>query len=509
MVDQFTFGASGTGSFAQRFSYHEIQYITIQGLGAPPAVGDVVGHRLTSLGAPTGAFSCSSPLITKMYDTTVNNYRGITTGGMTVDCPHRERRGYGGDGHTSYQFALANFDVGAFFTKWARDFADVQQPDGDVPHTAPTVSGGGGLAWSGFVVTMPYQTYLAYVDTALLATMYPTMARQLAFYAANTGADGLLHAWSPSQWEFLGDWITPHGSESEPSSPECVLFNNCYLHYITTLAATIARVLGKDRDAAMYDAAAGRLAAAINAAFGNPTSGVYLDMLQTHLVMPLAGGVVPPSGEQKTVANLERSIRVLNDGHLDTGLTGTYFMTKLLTEMGRNDLVFTYANQTTYPSYGYFLEQGFTTWPESWDAGKGVSKMHGCYNAIGLWFLQGVAGITVDMSDAQFPIRLRAGVDTGDVAWARASRAVPHGAVRSSWLVHSGGFAHNVTVPGNAEARVQIPALALADVLEGGRAAAAAPGVSVIGMDSVNGASYVALKVGSGEYRFASSWTRS
>ena len=61
-----------------------------------------------------------------MYDTTVNNYLGITTGGMTVDCPHRERRGYGGDGHTSYQFGLANYPVGAFFNKWMRDFADVQ-----------------------------------------------------------------------------------------------------------------------------------------------------------------------------------------------------------------------------------------------------------------------------------------------------------------------------------------------------------------------------------------------
>jgi hypothetical protein len=115
-----------------------------------------------------------------MYTTTVNNYRGLTTGGMSVDCPHRERRGcveekrreertlcavtmcgvwcvvcavccvlcaawycmlipvflyiscpsfflrYGGDAHTSYQFALANYPVGAFFNKWTRDFADVQ-----------------------------------------------------------------------------------------------------------------------------------------------------------------------------------------------------------------------------------------------------------------------------------------------------------------------------------------------------------------------------------------------
>eukprot|EP01047_Picozoa_sp_COSAG01_P095235 COSAG01_NODE_25979_length_727_cov_1.044586_1_plen_146_part_10 len=127
-------------------------------------------------------------------------------------CPCRERRGYGGDGHTSYQFALDNFDVGAFFTKWARDFADVQKEDGDVPHTAPTVSGGGGPAWSGFVVTLPFQVYAAYGDTALIEGMYPTMTRLLEFYSTHTQSDGLLHPWSDSRWDFLGDWITPHGS---------------------------------------------------------------------------------------------------------------------------------------------------------------------------------------------------------------------------------------------------------------------------------------------------------
>jgi alpha-L-rhamnosidase len=124
MEDTYTFGAIGTGSFRMRFAYHEIQYITVSGLTTKPQPSDVVGYRLTSLGDRTGAFSCSSELITKMYTTTVNNYRGLTTGGMTVDCPHRERRGYGGDGHTSYQFALANFPVGAYFNKWTRDFAD-------------------------------------------------------------------------------------------------------------------------------------------------------------------------------------------------------------------------------------------------------------------------------------------------------------------------------------------------------------------------------------------------
>lgn len=87
---------------------------------------------------------------------------------------------YGGDGHTSYQFALANYPVGAYFNKWTRDFADVQGVSGGfgtppgtglVPNTAPTVGGGGGPAWSGFVVTNPWQTYNTFGDTDILQDM--------------------------------------------------------------------------------------------------------------------------------------------------------------------------------------------------------------------------------------------------------------------------------------------------------------------------------------------------
>ncbi len=53
------------------------------------------------------------------------------------------------------------------------------------------------------------------------------MKRLLAFYTIYlSDLDSLLHPWSTSMWDFLGDWITPHGSESVPTSPENLLFNN-------------------------------------------------------------------------------------------------------------------------------------------------------------------------------------------------------------------------------------------------------------------------------------------
>ena len=165
--------------------------------------------------------------------------------------------------------------------------------------------------------------------------------------------------------------------------------------------------------------------------------------------------------------------------------------------------------KSTKPN-NYYLSQGYTTWPEDWVGKPGVSKMHGCFNGIGLWFIEGVAGVRVHVSENP-PITVRAGVDAGDITWAKGRRAAPYGQVASSWQLGGGsdGFHHNVTVPGNAKAKVAIPASSASEITEGGRPLAEAKGVTVVGDEIVNQVHYVVLTVMSGEYKFSSSWTRS
>ena len=90
--------------------------------------------------------------------------------------------------------------------------------------------------------------------------------------------------------------------------------NNCYLHYITKLTAEISSILGYADKAEKYHAAAAKLAAAVTAQFADAQTGVYLDMLQTHSLMPLASGLVPPNLANKTIANLAHQITVTDKG---------------------------------------------------------------------------------------------------------------------------------------------------------------------------------------------------
>ena len=131
------------------------------------------------------------------------------------------------------------------------------------------------------------------------------------------------------------------------------------------------------------------------------------------------------------------------------------------------------------------------------------------------------AGIRVHASEDP-PLTIRAGVDAGDIASARGRRAALHGQASSSWalLGEAGvqqqgvGFVHNVSIPGNAVARVLIPtndaSSASGGVTESGKAVddGTVAGVTVLGREERNGVSYVALRVLSGNYSFGSAWTR-
>lgn len=133
--------------------------------------------------------------------------------------------------------------------------------------------------------------------------------------------------------------------------------------------------------------------------------------------------------------------------------------------------------------------------------------MHGCFNGIGVWFIEGVAGIRVHASENP-PLTIRAGVDAGDIVWAKGRRAALHGTAESSWAIEDHGFTHNVTIPLNAVAKVMIPAERVSDVSESGKALSVAAGVTAKGVEVVNHISYVVLTVESGEYRFGSGWKR-
>lgn len=468
---EYIVGPAGAGVFRNRFNYMSGRWVTIQGSSAPPALNGIKGYQIRSGYERTSRFECSNPLLNWIYDTTLWTFENLSLGGFVVDCPQRERRGYGGDAHSTTQTALDSFGMGAFYTKWSRDWRDVQAPNGDVPYTAPTYSGGGGPTWSGFCIHLPWKMYRQYGDVQILRENFPTMRRWLAFMETHA-KDGLLQRWG-GEWDFLGDWLWPYDDRSgipNGDAPETQFFDNCYWAYALETAAKIARIVGDDEAAAQYTERAATLCEAIHARFYRPATHDYANGHQNYLALALIANVPPATERAEVWKRLEEEIVVHRTGHIDAGITGGALLTRLLIEENRADLMYAMVTKSDYPSWGFFQRSGQTTIPESWDNTN--SQLHSSYLFVGAWFMEGLAGIRPGPDGGFQHFVLRPLIEANPpLDYVSAHYDSLFGRIACAWTRRNGRIELEVTVPPNTVGTLYLPAMLASSIssIEGWR----------------------------------------
>jgi len=460
--DEYVTSAAPGQVIRERFNYHGFRYVQVTGLARKPEAADIRGYMIRTAYQPAGEFESSNDLLNRIYRTTTWTYENLSLGGYVVDCPTRERLGYGGDAGTSLETGMFNFDTSALYTRWLSNWRDAQRPNGDLPYTAPAYpeQGGGGPMWSGFTVTLPWQLYLQYGDRRILEISYPYMRQWLSFAESKT-VDHVLEPYvsygiTPPQWNYLGDWVTPNSNRNAARDPQGSRFINT-IHYLYQLqiASKIAGVLGKKEESAQYRAKADALARGLHQRFFDPSTGAYVKGEQAYQAMPLLFDMVPPDQRAGVMKNLENAILVKNGGHLDTGMHGTYFLIKQLMEADRNDLIYTFTSKTDYPSWGNMLSLGATTMWENWSGG---SHIHDTLISIGAWFIQGIGGIRIDEKSPGFTHFIIKPAVVGDLTFARTSYNSIHGKIVSNWRRENNTLYVDVTVPVGTTATVLLPA---------------------------------------------------
>ena len=495
----YVIGPSGKGTFRNRFNYHSGRWITVKGLEAKPELKSFRGFHIRTDYRPAARFECSSALLNDLYGLFLWTFDNLSLGGYVVDCPQRERMGYGGDAHATTEPALNSWHLGAFYTKWAEDWRDVQgkesswgvgvkpgEPgagdkpsDGNLPYTAPTYWGGGGPGWSGFCVTLPWLVYRYTGDERILEENFRTIMRWLSFLETKS-KDNLLVRWG-GQWDFLGDWLWPGAKGVNGDTRETLFFNNCYWVFNLRTAAKIAEVLEKAPLAATWKARADDVAKAAHAKFFNPEDASYVDGMQAYLAIALLVGI-PPEGERARVwKRLEDEIRVKRQGHIWAGITGGAFLLKTLLEADRVDLIHLMATREDYPGWAFMRKNGATTFWENWPDDH-HSKLHSSYLHIGYLFIPGLAGIRLDPDVPGFKsFVIRPPVlDDPALTWVRGSLETLHGTIASAWKVEGGRIRMEVAVPPDTTARLELPRGDAAGVTEGGKPASGAAGVKAL-----------------------------
>ena len=303
-----------------------------------------------------------------------------------------------------------------------------------------------------------------------------------------------------------------------PETPRALIWTAYYYLEVSVLARA-AGVLGKTEDARHYAKLADEIKEAFNQQWLDRRQSRYDKGSQTSNLVPLAVGLVPEANKDGVVKNVVDDIVEKYHGRFHAGDVGTLCMVDTLPDYEQGELMYKIATATTYPGWGYMVQEGATTIWESWGRSWLSNPRERHESMIMLSFIEkflyeDLAGIRGPAYHAtrcitlpgyrQITIQPRI---LGDLKSASASIKTVRGMVSSSWKRSGSSLSLDVAVPVNSEAKVGVPKMGLQDVVveEGGKVVWK-NGSYVAGTAGITGGSesadYVTFDTGSGTYRF-------
>ena len=505
---KYTLKGGGAESFEPHFTFMGFRYVAVDGYPGQLTTDSLTGIVVHSDMAPRGEFETSKPLVNKLQ----HNIRWGQKGNfldVPTDCPQRdERLGWTGDAQVFSRTAAFNMDVAGFFTKWLKDVAADQYPTGSVPFVVPDVLGkpdkpaGGSAAWGDVAVIIPWNMYLVYGDTRLLEQQYPSMAKWVEFERTRAGDDFI--------WDgdfHFGDWLAFATTRSDypGATTGKDLIATAFFAHSTDLLARTARVLGRQEEAAKYDALLGNIKKAFVSEYVTSTGRVG-ENTQTAYVLALEFDLLP--ADLRAVAAKRLAQEVRERGHLTTGFVGTPYLCHVLSRFGYLNEAYALLNREEYPSWLYPVKQGATTIWERWDGqkpdgsfqDKGMNSFnHYAYGAVGDWMYRDMAGLDIDPDAPGYKHLLVHPLPGGGFTSVKASHESSYGRVASSWTLEKEAFALAVEVPANTHATIRLPRAASGAVTLDGKPLSLGDGVT----DSRQEGADTVVDVGSGRYQFA------
>jgi len=488
-------------TFAPHFTFHGFRYVEVTGYPGTPPLDAIKGDVVSSVsGDPVAKLATSSDLVNQMWSIGIWGQRGNFLS-IPTDCPQRdERLGWMGDAGVFWRTGSYNFDIAAFSQKFIQDIVDAQTSQGAFTNVSPNTLpfGGGGTegtsawnegmvgapGWGDAGVIVPWTTWVQYGDKAIIEENWGAMQRWMEFIQSRNVDFLRTKGVGPN----FADWLAPDEHTNKD------LLATAYWALIANMMSNMAHATGKETEAKRYDEVVQNIRAAFQKAYIKDDGEVGTGT-QTSYVVALYTKMAPEALEPRLVNNLVKDIEARN-WHLSTGFLGTPFLLFTLADHGRTDVAYRLLLNDTYPSWGYMLAKGATTWWERWNGDTGDPAMnsynHYAFGSVIAWVYRYAAGIDTTPDSPGFKeIVVRPHLDARMTA-ARAEYDSIYGKIISDWKgTPAGPFSLSVTIPPNTSAKVFLPAIAGAHVTEDGSPVAGQP----------EGGSYF-VRIGSGSYTF-------
>jgi alpha-L-rhamnosidase len=503
-TDYYTLRGNGPEEWQPAFVYHGFRYVEVSGYPGTPDTEDFTGLVVYDRLPVTGRFTSSDTLLNRLFHNAFwsisGNYKG-----MPVDCPQRnERQPWLGDRAVGSYGESFLFDNSRIYAKWLDDIMYAQRADGSIPDVAPAYWRyySDNMTWAGTYLLVADMLYRQFGDLRSLQKHYPFMKKWLAYMRQNYLVDGIMTR------DSYGDWCVPpvsieagRGKSADVKRPSALISTAYYYHFLV-LMQEFAALTHHAEDIAVFRTEAGQVRNAFNKKFLSEDHQYYGNNTLTENLLPLSLGIVPAELEEGILA---RVTKILEDygNHLSSGVIGVQWLMRTLSRNGMEDLAFRIATQTTYPSWGYMVENGATTFWELWNGNTAASDMNSQNHVMLLgdlliWYFEDLAGIR---SHPEYPAFKKIlmhpafpkGLDHVDASY----RSV-HGTIESNWIARKDTLFWDIKIPANTTAEVHLPCSDTERISESGNPLRKAEGIESY---RENG-NELLVELGSGNYHF-------
>lgn len=396
-TDTYILSGRGQERFRPLFTFHGFRYAQITVTGEAEIL-DITAEAMYSDLKPTGAFSCSDPIVNKIFQNALWGQR-CNFLNVPTDCPQRdERLGWTGDAQIFCQSAMYNMDCRLFFEKYLGDIRDAQLGNGVIPAVAPVPPVGSYAytgydacaGWSEAIGEIPYYHYKMYGDKKILRDNLPALKRLLDYYERE----------SPNHIRAdvkrYGDWL------SLGTKTDVAVVSTLYYARAAWLATELCKLIN-DYEAARYGALYQNIRQAFRREF-MAEDGKILSDTQSAYVMAYSFGII---SLEELRSHLVRKLEE-DDGKLTTGFLGIRFLLPALCDIGRSDIAYRLITSTEYPGWGYSVVNGATTIWERWDSyteengiKKGMNSFnHYSFGSCTQWMYEYCLGFQPDIEGA-------------------------------------------------------------------------------------------------------------
>lgn len=455
-----------------RFCYHGFQYIEVTGIDYEPELSDITGVAICTEVGDIGEFKCSNDNMNRLQHlcrwASISNMESFPT-----DNPHREKNGWTGDTMLSCEQMLTNFGSRAFFTKWSWDMRSSQRPAGQIPCIVPSpgwgYSGLMGPDWSAALVNIPWYVYLYNNDIDILKDNYESIKKNIEFMLTMTEDYTLCYG--------TGDWCAPFVGPAlgvNMGSYKCPkeVSDTGFFYNAAMTMVKLAKIFGKDEDAAYYTELAGKIRAAFREKFYDKANSLVKGDCQTATATMLFFGLYDDDEEKTGLLNKLIEQIAAKDYHVDFGVLGCKFVMHTLGKEGYGDVGTTMLEQKTFPGIAEWISRGATTLWECWN-GEG-SHNHHMFSDLSSYMYKYVAGISPDEAEPGFKhVIFRPAIDSS-LEYASAVHESMHGQVLCDWKKEDGQVTVKIAVPFGTHGTLYVPERFAGSITANGEAVAAA-----------------------------------